>query len=160
MPEILLSPFKPPSATIIVLLKPSVFTFSSRTGGRFYLSISKGGGIDKHNYMSIIIVIMRTQYLQELPEHWLNTAKVLHALGDATRQRILLLFEPEEELSIKAIADLFPYSRTNMTHHITVLEGAGILTRSKSGRDVFLRLNKEVLIKALESVLTYVKTEI
>jgi len=103
---------------------------------------------------------MRTQYLQKLPEHWLNTAEVLHALGDATRQRILLLFEPEEELSIKAIADLFPYSRTNMTHHITVLEGAGILTRSKSGRDVFLRLNKEVLIKALESVLTYVKTEV
>jgi len=103
---------------------------------------------------------MKTQYLQELPEHWLNTAEVLHALGDATRQRILLLFEPEEELSIKAIADLFPYSRTNMTHHITVLERAGILTRSKSGRDVFLRLNKDVLLKALESVLTYVKTAV
>lgn len=90
----------------------------------------------------------------------MNTAEVLHALGDATRQRILLLFEPEEELSIKAIADLFPYSRTNMTHHITVLERAGILTRSKSGRDVFLRLNKDVLLKALESVLTYVKTAV
>ena len=46
---------------------------------------------------------MRTQYLHELPEHWLNTAEVLHALGDATRQRILLLFEREEELGIKAI---------------------------------------------------------
>ena len=98
--------------------------------------------------------------MHELPEHWLNTAEVLHALGDKTRQRILLLFEREEELGIKAIADLFPFSRTNMTHHIAVLERAGILTRSKSGRDVFLRLNKNVLTGALESVLTYVKTEI
>ena len=103
---------------------------------------------------------MRKQYLHELPKHWVNTAEVLHALGDGTRQRILLLFEPEEALSIKAIADLFPFSRTNMTHHITVLERAGILTRSKSGRDVFLRLNKSVLTDALESVLTYVKTEV
>ena len=103
---------------------------------------------------------MRTQYILELPEHWLNTAEVLHALGDTTRQRILLLFEREEELSIKTIADLFPYSRTNMTHHISVLERTGILTRSKKGRDVFLRLKKNVLIDALESVLTYVKTEV
>ena len=103
---------------------------------------------------------MRKQYVHEFPNHWLNTAEVLHALGDTTRQRILLLFEPEEELNIKAIADLFPYSRTNMTHHISVLERAGILTRAKSGRDVFLRLNKKILTDALESVLTYIKTEV
>ena len=117
-------------------------------------------GLDIYDYISIIIVIMRTQYLQELPEHWLNTAEVLRALGDATRQRILLLFEPGEELNIKTIADLFLYSRTSVTHHITVLERAGILARTKSGRDVFLRLNKNVLADALESVLTYIKTEV
>jgi DNA-binding transcriptional ArsR family regulator len=103
---------------------------------------------------------MRKQYVSGLPDHWSNTAKVLHALGDATRQRILLLFERGEELNIQAIADLFPFSRTNITHHITVLERAGILDRYKSGRSVFLRLNKDVLVGALESVLTYVKTEV
>ncbi|MDR3230047.1 MAG: metalloregulator ArsR/SmtB family transcription factor [Synergistaceae bacterium] len=102
---------------------------------------------------------MKKLYVDELPKHWLNTAEVLHALGDATRQRILLLFEPGEELSIKTIADLFPFSRTNIAHHIAVLEKAGILTRRKSGRDVFLRLNKEILIDALTTVLDYVRTE-
>jgi DNA-binding transcriptional ArsR family regulator len=100
---------------------------------------------------------MRTQYLKELPSHWANTAEVLHALGDATRQRILLLFEPEEELGVKVIAELFPFSRTNMAHHIAVLEKAGLLLRTKRGRDVYLRLNKDVLTRALESVLSYVK---
>lgn len=95
--------------------------------------------------------------MKELPNHWANTAEVLHALGDATRQRILLLFEPEEELSVKVIAELFPFSRTNMAHHIAVLEKAGLLLRTKRGRDVYLRLNKDVLTHALESVLSYVK---
>ena len=123
-------------------------------------SISEFHGfkLDKYNHITIMVV-MRKQYLDILPSHWLNTAEVLHALGDVTRQRILLLFEPGEELSIKAIADLFPFSRTNTAHHIAVLEKAGILTRQKRGRDVFLKLDKNVVIDALENVLTYAKTE-
>ena len=103
---------------------------------------------------------MKKQYLDALPSHWVNTAEVLHALGDVTRQRILLLFEPGEELSIKSIADLFPFSRTNTAHHVAVLEKAGILTRRKKGRDVFLKLDKNVVIDALENVLTYARTEV
>lgn len=103
---------------------------------------------------------MNTQYLDDFPPHWVNRADVLAALGDVTRQRILLLFEPEEELSIKDIADLFPFSRTTITHHLTVLERAGILTRRKLGRDVFLRIDKTTLLDTLENVLAYVKEEI
>lgn len=102
---------------------------------------------------------MKRQYAAEMPDSWIRRADVLHALGDATRQRILLLFEPGEELSIKSIADLFPYSRTNIAHHIGVLEKAGVLSRRKSGRDVMLKIEKDVLIDALENVLIYVKTE-
>ena len=102
---------------------------------------------------------MRKQYLNELPPHWQNTAEILHALGDTTRQHILLLFEPGEELTIKTIADLFPCSRTTITHHITVLERAGVLNRRKSGRDVYLSLARDLLIEALDNVLTYATTE-
>ena len=35
---------------------------------------------------------MRTQYLKSLPEHWQPVAAVYAALGDETRQKILLLF--------------------------------------------------------------------
>ena len=100
---------------------------------------------------------MKKEYIEKLPEHWVGRAEVLKALGDTTRQRILLLFDPGEELSIKDIADLFPYSRTNVVHHIEILERAKILSRTKIGRDVFLTLNKDVLIDALDNVLTYIK---
>ena len=116
-------------------------------------------GIDESDY-SHKIIVMKTQYLNDFPAHWVNRADVLAALGDVTRQRILLLFEPEEELSIKDIADLFPYSRTTITHHLTVLERAGILKRRKQGRDVFLRIDKTAMLDTLQSVLTYVKEEI
>ncbi|MDR0648020.1 MAG: metalloregulator ArsR/SmtB family transcription factor [Synergistaceae bacterium] len=102
---------------------------------------------------------MRKQFIDELPSSWVKRARVLHALGDETRQRILLLFEPGEELSIKDIADMFPFSRTNIAHHIGVLEKAGILIRHKKGRDVLLRLEKNAITDALENVLIYVRTE-
>ena len=116
--------------------------------GRYYL--------DRYDY-TYILIVMKKQYLNELPAHWIDRAEILKALGDETRQRILLLFDPGEELTIKDIADLFPCSRTNIVHHIEILERAKILSRRKSGRDVFLSLNKDVLIDALENVLTYIK---
>ena len=111
------------------------------------------------NYIPIFLA-MRKEYLDELPAHWQNMAEILHALGDATRQRILLLFEPEEELMIKTIVDLFPFSRTAIAHHIAVLEKAGLLFRRKAGRDVFLRLNKVLLVDTLRNILIYVETEV
>ena len=54
---------------------------------------------------------MRTTYLKTLPEHWQPVAAVFAAMGDTTRQRILLLFEPGEELSIKDIAAEFDLGR-------------------------------------------------
>ena len=97
--------------------------------------------------------------METFPSHWQNMAEILHALGDDTRQRILLLFEPDEELTIKSIVDLFPFSRTATSHHIAVLEKASLLKRRKSGREVHLRLNKEILLEALGNILTYIRTE-
>lgn len=103
---------------------------------------------------------MRKQFADGLPQHWQNMANILHALGDSTRQQILLLFEPDEKLTIKNIADLFPLSRTSIAHHIAVLEKVGLLSRQKSGRDVYLELHKELLIDTLRNILVYVETEV
>ena len=103
---------------------------------------------------------MKTLYLDQLPSHWENTAEILNAVGDATRQRILLLFDPGEELSIKTIADLFPVSRTTITYHIAVLEKAGLLRRRKEGRDVLLTLDRELLHSALKNVLDYIEMNV
>ena len=95
---------------------------------------------------------MRTQYLNTLPEHWLPSAAVFSALGDATRQKILLLFEPGEELSIKDIADLFPLGRTTIVHHIGSLEKAGMLVARRAGRHAFYHINYDIVLEALNNL--------
>lgn len=98
---------------------------------------------------------MNTQYLDHLPDDWHSIAKVFTALGDGTRQKLLLLFEPGEEISLKTFVALLPLSRTAVVHHISTLEQAGLLTPHKRGREVFYTLNAAPAVQALEQVRQY-----
>lgn len=99
---------------------------------------------------------MKTEYIDALPEIWMPSAQVFAALGDSVRQKILLLFEPHEELSIKDIADIFPLSRTAIVHHLTVLERAGILASRRSGKSALYSLKPEVVLEALNNLRQYI----
>ena len=99
---------------------------------------------------------MKTTHILELPPEWQPTARVFFALGDATRQKILLLFEAGEELSIKQIAETIALSRTAVVHHITVLQQAGILHSRKQGREVLYRIELGTVQYALNRVELYI----
>ena len=99
---------------------------------------------------------MHTRYIDALPENWMPAAQVFAALGDPMRQKILLLFEPEEELSIKDIADIFPLSRTAIVHHLTVLERAGILASRRSGKASLYALRAQTVLEALNNLRQYI----
>ncbi len=103
---------------------------------------------------------MRTQYLHHLPADWKPVARIFAALGDRTRQTILLLFEPGERLSIKTIAELLPLSRTAVVHHLKVLEEAGLISPEKQGRDVFYHVEPETALDALDRVRAYVQDDL
>jgi DNA-binding transcriptional ArsR family regulator len=102
---------------------------------------------------------MITDYLDALPSAWADTAKVFEAMGAPIRQRILLLFEPDEELTIKQISDLFAVSRTTINFHLKVLEDAGLLTRRRLGREALYRLERSVLLDSLQRVLDYARQD-
>ena len=55
---------------------------------------------------------MNTHYLNGLPQEWAAIAEVFSALGDRTRQTILLLFEPGEAIELKTFVDILPLSRS------------------------------------------------
>ena len=98
---------------------------------------------------------MNTHYLNELPTEWSAIADVFAALGDGTRQTILLLFEPGEAIELKTLVDILPLSRSAVVHHLKVLEEAGLLVPHKHGRAVAYTLNIECAIHALDQVKTY-----
>lgn len=103
---------------------------------------------------------MRTQYLTTLPTEWEPIARVFAALGDGTRQSILLAFEPGEQLGLKQLVEALPLSRSAVVHHITVLEQSGLLCAEKRGREVLYTVNLEQLIKSLDKVREYAQNDL
>jgi DNA-binding transcriptional ArsR family regulator len=102
---------------------------------------------------------MKAQYRSSLPPHWQPVAAIFAALGDETRQRILLLFEEGEELSIKDIASQFDLGRTTVVHHLAVLEKAHILAVRRAGKLALYSARPGVILDALESLHLYIEEE-
>jgi ArsR family transcriptional regulator, arsenate/arsenite/antimonite-responsive transcriptional repressor len=100
---------------------------------------------------------MSKRYHKALPRKWTGLASVFTALGDEHRQRILLMFEKGEELTIKDIADSVPLSRTAVTHHIRVLLQVGVLRGEKRGKELYLRPDPARVLGALGALQEYVK---
>jgi DNA-binding transcriptional ArsR family regulator len=99
-------------------------------------------------------------YSRALPRRWHPLAAVFTALGDEHRQRILLMFSRKEELTIKAIADAVPLSRTAVTHHLRVLRDAGVLLAERRGKEVFLRPNTAAVLDAMNALRDYIDEEL
>ena len=97
--------------------------------------------------------------MRAIPKEWRTLAKVFVALGDEHRQRILLTFEKGERLTVGQIAEVATLSRPAVSHHLKILRNAGVLEAERAGREVYLRINREVLEQTLATVLDYVRTE-
>ncbi len=85
---------------------------------------------------------MNKALIDQLPPHWERTTAVFSALGDATRQKILLLFGPREEICVTDIAAMFHLSRPAISHHLKVLRNSGLLVCEKRGKEVYYRINE------------------
>jgi ArsR family transcriptional regulator, arsenate/arsenite/antimonite-responsive transcriptional repressor len=84
---------------------------------------------------------MKAEYAKQLPDGWERFSRFFFALGDRTRQQILLVFDPKEEICVNDIARLFSLSRPAISHHLKVLRDAGLLLCEKRGKEVYYRVN-------------------
>jgi DNA-binding transcriptional ArsR family regulator len=66
--------------------------------------------------------------------------KVFAALSDPTRRALLARLEAEETVTVSELAKPLPISLPAVMKHLDVLEGAGLVSRRKSGRTVSCRL--------------------
>ena len=102
---------------------------------------------------------MKRSSLRTVPKEWRAMAKVFVALGDEHRQRILLTFEKGERLTVGQITEVATLSRPAVSHHLKILRAAGVLLAERSGREVYLRVNRAMLEETLAAVLEYVRTQ-
>jgi len=71
------------------------------------------------------------------------------ALVDPTRRAILARLGEEESVSISELARPFPIKLPAVMKHLDVLSSAGLITRSKQGRTVAVRLAPEPMEEAM-----------
>jgi DNA-binding transcriptional ArsR family regulator len=81
--------------------------------------------------------------------------RVFAALVDPTRRAILSRLEREETLSISALAAPFAIKLPAVMKHLDVLSAAGLITRSKHGRTVDVRLSPARLREAADWLARY-----
>jgi ArsR family transcriptional regulator, arsenate/arsenite/antimonite-responsive transcriptional repressor len=98
---------------------------------------------------------MRPSYSRALPRAWRKTARIFTALGDPHRQRIVLMFEEDERLSVGQIVAASPLSRSAVAHHLRVLREAGVLRCEKIGKEVWYWPEAVNVRAALDAVREY-----
>jgi DNA-binding transcriptional ArsR family regulator len=75
---------------------------------------------------------------------------VFACLSDPTRRAILARLAREESLSVSELAEPFSIKLNAVMKHLGVLGDAGLITRSKQGRTVHVRLSPAPLRSATE----------
>jgi DNA-binding transcriptional ArsR family regulator len=73
--------------------------------------------------------------------------RVFHALADTTRRDIVVR-TLEGEHSVSALARRYPMSFAAVQKHVAVLEGAGLVTKRRKGREQLVRGNVETVRRA------------
>jgi DNA-binding transcriptional ArsR family regulator len=77
------------------------------------------------------------------------------ALVDPTRRAILARLEREDGASVSELARPFAIKLPAVMKHLDVLDEAGLITRTKSGRTVTVRLAPEPMREAMEWLRRY-----
>jgi DNA-binding transcriptional ArsR family regulator len=70
----------------------------------------------------------------------LALGRFLTALGDPTRQRIMMLLS-RQRLNVSDLAERFHLSRPAVSHQIKVLSQAGLLVQERDGRERVYRVD-------------------
>jgi predicted transcriptional regulator len=98
---------------------------------------------------------VRQNIPDEFVEQWKVIGPVLDALGSTVRQHIITLFEPNEKINIKNIAERFNLSRTAVVHHINTLLDAGVLKSERVGKEMIMSVDWEMVSMAVDKVIAY-----
>ncbi len=79
-------------------------------------------------------------------------ARVYRALGEPRRLQIVELLAGSDEMSCSAIAEQLGMTASTLSHHLSVLEGAGLVEVRKSGTFHLIRLERDVLARYAPAV--------
>lgn len=77
--------------------------------------------------------------IQHIAELFRKNLPLFNAMGDSTRQQLLLLMMGDKPLSVNELAAKMAMSRSTVSHHLKVLYEAKIVVEEKRGRRTYYK---------------------
>jgi len=90
--------------------------------------------------------------VRTLREHLAASRDLLAALADPARQDLVQVLA-RGELNVGDIAARIALSRPTVSHHLGILQRAGLLRSRKQGKEVYYRLDKERVVATLQGLI-------
>ena len=100
---------------------------------------------------------MRTawQILHQMANYFKQLDRTFAALADPTRRAILAQLERQDSASVSELARPLAIKLPAVMKHLDVLDDAGLITRSKAGRIVTVRLSSEPIREVMNWLRRY-----
>ena len=82
----------------------------------------------------------------------INCVDFCKALGDETRQRILEVLLSKGEMCVGDLVNTFNLSQPTISHHLTLLKNAKLVTSRRDGKQVFYAIDRETVTSCCGSL--------
>lgn len=83
---------------------------------------------------------------------------IFNALGSAVRQKILFIIGEDRRLSVQSLAERMNLSRPTVSHHLGILQDAGIIHHYKAGRERIYFFSFEDSLKKMSKLINSIQT--
>lgn len=100
------------------------------------------------------------EQLNIIKEDFINSQNVLLAIGDETRQAILLVLmgtDCQTGLRVGEITEQTHLSRPAVSHHLKILRDAGVILMRKEGTKNFYYIDVRTKLGALKTLVTNIE---
>ncbi len=89
-------------------------------------------------------------------EYFIDCLPIFNALGHETRQTILFLISEEKPINVLQIAERIQLSRPAVSHHLSILQSAGIIRCNKMGRDNYYYFSFDSALEKMRNLIASV----
>lgn len=83
---------------------------------------------------------------------------IFNALGDETRQKLVMLILDGQQRSVQDLAEIIGLSRPTISHHLKILNDVGIIAEHRIGAKTIYRTDKSQYIASVEALIRIIKS--
>ena len=86
-----------------------------------------------------------TDFSEFFPDAYIKkSVKILRLVGEESKLRIMLLLAKERPCSVTEISENLNMKQTTVSHHLSLLRNADLVTTQRTGKNVFYDINDTV----------------